>query len=141
MVRTERSAQGGRPTAQGAGDLRRRRLATSPVAHARIVSIDTSRAESLDGVYATLTGEEVAELTEPFFQIAPEPGGKVAEYSLAVEKVRYQGDAVALVLAESREIARDAAELVEVEYEPLPAVVDTVEAAAPDAPLMHEEVG
>jgi CO/xanthine dehydrogenase Mo-binding subunit len=113
----------------------------SPHAHARIVSIDTSRAESLDGVYATLTGEEVAELTEPFFQIAPEPGGKVAEYSLAVEKVRYQGDAVALVLAESREIARDAAELVEVEYEPLPAVVDTVEAAAPDAPVLHEEVG
>jgi CO/xanthine dehydrogenase Mo-binding subunit len=113
----------------------------SPHAHARIVSIDTSRAESLDGVYATLTGEEVAELTEPFFQIAPEPGGKIAEYSLAVERVRYQGDAVALVLAESREIARDAAELVEVEYEPLPAVVDTVEAAAPDAPVLHEEVG
>jgi CO/xanthine dehydrogenase Mo-binding subunit len=113
----------------------------SPLAHARIVSVDTSRAESLDGVYATLTGEEVAELTDPFFQIAPEPGGKIAEYCLAVDKVRYQGDAVALVLAESRDVARDAAELVEVEYEPLPVVVDTVAAAAPDAPLLHEEVG
>ena len=113
----------------------------SPLAHARIVSIDTSRAESLDGVYATLTGAEVAELTDPFFQIAPEPGGNIAEYCLAVDKVRYQGDAVALVLAESREVARDAAELVEVEYEPLPAIVDTVAAAAPDAPLLHEEVG
>jgi len=113
----------------------------SPHAHARIVSIDTSRAESLDGVYATLTGEEVAELTDPFFQIAPEPGGKIAEYCLAVGKVRYQGDAVALVLAESRDVARDAAELVEVEYEPLPAVVDTLAAAGPDAPVLHEEVG
>jgi CO/xanthine dehydrogenase Mo-binding subunit len=113
----------------------------SPLAHARIVSVDTSRAESLDGVYATLTGAEVAELTDPFFQIAPEPGGKIAEYCLAVDKVRYQGDAVALVLAESRDVARDAAELVEVEYEPLPAVVDAVEAAAPDAPVLHEEVG
>jgi CO/xanthine dehydrogenase Mo-binding subunit len=113
----------------------------SPHAHARIVSIDTSRAESLDGVYATLTGEEVAELTDPFFQIAPEPGGNIAEYCLAVGKARYQGDAVALVLAESREIARDAAELVQVEYEPLPAVVDTVAAVADDAPVLHDEVG
>jgi CO/xanthine dehydrogenase Mo-binding subunit len=113
----------------------------SPHAHARIVSIDTSRAESLDGVYATLTGEEVAELTDPFFQIAPEPGGNIAEYCLAVDKVRYQGDAVALVLAESRDIARDAAELVEVEYEPLPAVVDTVAATEPDAPVLHDDVG
>jgi CO/xanthine dehydrogenase Mo-binding subunit len=113
----------------------------SPHAHARIVSVDTSRAEALDGVYATLTGEEVAELTDPFFQIAPEPGGKIAEYSLAVGKVRYQGDAVALVLAESREIARDAAELVEVEYEPLPAIVDTVAATKDDAPVLHDEVG
>ncbi|MGH2849794.1 MAG: xanthine dehydrogenase family protein molybdopterin-binding subunit [Solirubrobacteraceae bacterium] len=113
----------------------------SPYAHARIISIDTRRAESLDGVYATLTGAEAKELTQPFFQIAPEPGGRIAEYCLATGKVRYQGDAVALVLAESREIARDAAELVVVEYEPLPAVVDGIDAAAPDAPLLHEEVG
>ena len=113
----------------------------SPYAHARIVSVDTRRAESLDGVYATLTGAEVKEMTQPFFQIAPEPGGLIAEYCLAVDKVRYQGDAVAVVLAESRDIARDAAELVEVEYEPLPAVVDSISAAAPDAPLLHEQVG
>jgi CO/xanthine dehydrogenase Mo-binding subunit len=113
----------------------------SPVGHAKIVSVDTSKAEALDGVYATLTGEEVRELTEPFFQIAPEPGGNIQEYCLAVDKVRYQGDAVALVLAESRDVARDAAELVEVEYEPLPAVVDTVAAAEPDAPVLHEEIG
>jgi CO/xanthine dehydrogenase Mo-binding subunit len=113
----------------------------SPHAHARIVSIDTARARALDGVYATLTGDEARELTDPFFQIAPEPGANIEEYCLAVDRVRYQGDAVALVLAESRDIARDAAELVDVEYEPLPAVVDTVEAAADGAPVLHEQVG
>jgi CO/xanthine dehydrogenase Mo-binding subunit len=113
----------------------------SPYAHARILSVDTARAEALEGVYATLTGAEVKELTDPFFQIAPEPGGKIAEYCLAVDKVRYQGDAVAVVLADSRDTARDAAELVEVEYEPLPPVVDSFAAIAPDAPILHEEVG
>lgn len=52
----------------------------SPHAHAKILSVDTSKAESVDGVYATLTGEEVKELSDPFFQIAPEPGGKIEEY-------------------------------------------------------------
>ncbi len=113
----------------------------SPYAHARIRSVDITRAEALDGVYATLTGTEVKELTQPFFQIAPEPGGKIAEYCLAVDKVRYEGDAVAVVLADSRETARDAADLVEVEYEPLPAVVDAIAAAAQDAPILHDEVG
>ena len=113
----------------------------SPHGHAKILSVDTSRAAALEGVFATLVGDEVREMTEPFFQIAPEPGGRVEEYCLAVDKVRYQGDAVAVVLAESREIARDAAELVEVEYEPLPAVVDAVRAAEPDAPVLHEQVG
>ncbi|HEX2126331.1 MAG TPA: molybdopterin cofactor-binding domain-containing protein, partial [Thermoleophilaceae bacterium] len=132
--------------AQFADDAWQRRMGyahfvRSPLAHARIVSVDTSKAEALDGVYATLTGAEVRDQTDPFFQIAPEPGGNIVEYCLAVDKVRYQGDAVALVLAESRDIARDAAELVEVEYEPLPPVVDTVAAAEPDAPVLHDEVG
>jgi 2-furoyl-CoA dehydrogenase large subunit len=114
----------------------------SPVGHARIVSLGTRRALELDGVYAVLTGEEAKEMCDvPFFQIAPEPAGRIEEYPLAVDKVRYHGDAVAVVLAETREIARDAAGLVEVEYEPLPTVVDTVAAADPDAPLLHEQVG
>ena len=114
----------------------------SPHAHARIVSVDTRRALALDGVYAALTGEEVKELCEsPFFQIAPEPAAKIAEYPLAVDKVRYHGDAVAVVLAETRELARDAAGLVDVEYELLPVVVDGVAAAEADAPLLHEQVG
>ncbi|MQA74836.1 MAG: molybdopterin-dependent oxidoreductase [Solirubrobacterales bacterium] len=117
-------------------------FARSPHGHAKILSIDTSRALSLDGVHAVLTGEEAKEMCEvPFFQIAPEPAGRLEEWPLAVDKVRYHGDAVAVVLAESRDVARDAAELVEVEYEPLPVVVDTVAAADPDAPLLHDEAG
>jgi 2-furoyl-CoA dehydrogenase large subunit len=112
----------------------------SPVGHARIRSIDTHRALSLEGVYAVLTGEEAKEMCEvPFFQIAPEPASQIEEWPLAVDKVRYHGDAVAVVLAETREIARDAAGLVDVEYELLPANVDGIKAA--EAPLIHEQVG
>ena len=105
-----------------------------------IVSIDVSKAEELDGVYGTLTGAEVAELTDPFFQIAPLPGGHVKDYALAVGKVRHVGEPVVAVAATTRELARDAAELVEVEYEPLGAVVDTEHAADPDAPQLHDDV-
>ncbi|MER3411009.1 MAG: aldehyde oxidase, partial [Thermoleophilia bacterium] len=84
----------------------------SPYAHARILSIDVSAAEAIPGVYGTLTGEEVAELTDPFFQIATPPGAYVRDYALAVGKVRYAGEPVAAVVAETRELARDAAELV-----------------------------
>jgi CO/xanthine dehydrogenase Mo-binding subunit len=114
----------------------------SPLGHARIISLDASRALALDGVFTVLTGEEAKEMCSvPFFQIAPEPAGLIEEWPLAVDKVRYHGDAVAVVLAETREIARDAAGLVEVEYEPLPAIVDTVRAADPDVPVLHEQVG
>jgi len=114
----------------------------SPHGHARILSIDTAAALRLDGVYAVLTGEEARAMCQvPFFAIAPEPGARMAEWPLAVDRVRYQGDAVAVVLAESRETARDAADRVEVEYEPLPALVDGVAAAEPDAPLLYEEAG
>ena len=96
----------------------------SPYAHARIVSIDVSAALALDGVYGTLTGDEVAILTDPFFEISVAPGNQIKDYALAVGKARYMGEPVAAVVAATRELARDAAELVEVEYEPLPALVD-----------------
>ena len=96
----------------------------SPYAHAKIGSIDVSAALELPGVYGTLTGDEVAILTDPFFQIAAPPGAHVKDYALAVGKVRYVGEPVVAVVAETRELARDAAELVEVEYEPLPVLVD-----------------
>lgn len=113
----------------------------SPHAHARIVSIDVMGAESQEGVYATLTGEEVEAACEPFMQIAPEPGGLMQDYPLAVGKVRFVGDPVAAVVAETRELARDAAERINVVYEPLPAVIDAQVALRPDAPLLHEQIG
>jgi 2-furoyl-CoA dehydrogenase large subunit len=113
----------------------------SPHAHARIVSIDVSRAEALPGVYATLTGEEVGELQQPFFQMAPEPAGLMKDYCMAVGKARYMGEPVVAVLAESAELARDAAALVEVVYEPLEVVVDGIATIEPQAPVLHEEIG
>ncbi len=74
----------------------------SPYAHARIESVDVSAALALPGVYGTLTGDEVAILTDPFFQIAAEPGGSVKDYALAVGKVRYLGEPVVAVVAETR---------------------------------------
>ena len=113
----------------------------SPYAHARIESIDVSAALELPGVFGTLTGDEVAILTDPFFQIAAPPGGHVKDYALAVGKVRYLGEPVVAVVAETRELARDAAELVMVEYEPLDVVVDARVALADGAPVLHEECG
>ncbi len=113
----------------------------SPYAHAKIGSIDVSSALELPGVYGTLTGDEVAILTDPFFQIAAPPGGHVKDYALAVGKVRYLGEPVVAVVAETRELARDAAELVWVDYEPLPVVVDARRAGDDDAPVLHEEAG
>ncbi len=113
----------------------------SPYAHARIESVDVSAALELPGVYGTLTGDEVALHTDPFFQIAAAPGGNVKDYALAVGKVRYVGEPVVAVVAETRELARDASELVVVEYEPLDVVVDARKSLAEGAPLLHDEVG
>ncbi|HUZ14904.1 MAG TPA: xanthine dehydrogenase family protein molybdopterin-binding subunit [Gaiellaceae bacterium] len=113
----------------------------SPYAHAHITRIDVSAAEAMEGVYGTLTGEEVAALTEPFFQISSVPGANIKDYALAVGKVRYVGEAVVAVVAETRELARDASELVEVDYEPLPALVDARQAQEPGAPVLHDDAG
>lgn len=104
----------------------------SPHPHARIVSIDTSRALSLKGVKDVITGE--------FYT---KRGGLYLEDKnfLAVGKARYRGEAVAAVAAESEDIAKTAAELIEVEYEVLPAVTNAVEAMAPNAPLVHPDLG
>jgi CO/xanthine dehydrogenase Mo-binding subunit len=113
----------------------------SPYAHARIGEVDTSRAAAMDGVYGTLTGAEVEELTEPFQQIAPDPGARVRDYPLAVGKARFAGEPVAAVLAATRELARDAAEAVTVEYEPLPVSVDGIATLDASAPVIHDAVG
>ncbi|WP_188777759.1 xanthine dehydrogenase family protein molybdopterin-binding subunit [Marmoricola endophyticus] len=111
---------------------------TSPVAHARIVGIDTTEAESAPGVLAVHTSDSLGSDWVPgFAQINKEVG----HGPLADGVVRYVGDAVALVVAETVALARDAAELVDVDYEDLPVVVDPESALAADAPLQFPALG
>ena len=112
----------------------------SPYAHARIVSIDVSAALALEGVYGTITGDEVAIQTDPFFEMSTPPGNAIKDYALAVGKVRHMGEPVAAVCAATRELARDAAELIEVEYEELPVLVDGEEALK-DETILHDDAG
>jgi len=112
----------------------------SPYAHARVTSLDTAAAEALPGVICTLTGAEIANQTNPFIEIGPDPFARIKDYPLAVSKVRYQGEPVAAVIATSPQIADDAAELVQVDYESLEVLVDGEEALK-DSVLLHEEAG
>jgi CO/xanthine dehydrogenase Mo-binding subunit len=104
----------------------------SPLAHGRIVHVDTSRAERLPGVKAVATGKDciatygVCIRDQPFY---------------CFDKVRYIGDPVAGVAAVDEDLAEEALELIRVEYEELPAVFDPLEAMTPGAPLVHENVG
>jgi len=116
------------------------RFIRSPYAHARIVSMDTSAAEALPGVVCALTGAELAEHTQPFIEIGPEPFARIKDYPLAVGKIRYQGEPVAAVVAESPALADDAAELVQVDYEALDPVVDAEEALT-NKSILHDEAG
>jgi CO/xanthine dehydrogenase Mo-binding subunit len=112
----------------------------SPYAHAKVTSLEVSAAEAVPGVLCTLTGAEIAKLTNPFIEIGPDPFARIKDYPLAVSKVRYQGEPVAAVVASSPQIADDAAELVQVEYESLDVLVDA-EAALKDSVLLHEDAG
>ncbi len=115
-------------------------LVRSPYGHARIEKVDVSPAEAAPGVVCTLTGAEIARLVKPFIEIGPEPGGKIVDYPMGVDKARYQGEPVAAVVADSRLAAVDAAELVQVDYERLAAVVDA-EDALRDKSILHESAG
>ncbi len=105
----------------------------SPHPHAKLITIDVSRAEALPGVIAVVTRDDLEGLN-PYF-------GAVVEDQpvLAMDRVRCVGDIVAAVAAEEREIAEEAVELIEVVYEPLPAVFDAEKAAQAGAPIVHEE--
>ena len=114
----------------------------SPYPHAKINSIDTAAAEALEGVIAVFTGKDLADsgvnpipcgFTPPDIKLPP-------HHALAIDRVRHVGDGVAVVIAESAYIAYDALDLIEVDYEPLPAVVDAKAAAQPGAPQVHDEV-
>ena len=107
------------------------RILRSPFPHARILSIDTSAAEALDGVYAVMTGEE---LPTRFCVIPWTPD----EQALASDKARYVGDGIAAVAARDEETAIRACDLIKVEWEVLKPVLSIEEAIAEDAPLVHE---
>jgi CO/xanthine dehydrogenase Mo-binding subunit len=108
------------------------RVKGSPHARARILSIETSKAEALHGVHAVLVGSELHEKLGLYV---------VDKDILAKEVVRHYGEAVAAVAAETPEIASEAVDLIEVEYEVLEPVLDQMHALEPDAPLVHPELG
>ena len=114
----------------------------SPHAHARIRSIDASKAEALPGVYGVITAADFPEVAD----VEAEAGETMVNYkrladnNLASDKVFYVGHAVAAVAASSLQIAEEAIKLIEVDYEVLPPVLDVRKAMQPDAPLLHEEL-
>jgi len=115
----------------------------SPYAHARIVSIDASAAARAPGAVRVFTGPEIAAIVEPWTgEAAHLPNLRSPpQYPMAVERALWQGEPVALVVATSRALAEDAALLVEVLWEELPAVTDPLAALEPDSPLVHPELG
>ncbi len=114
------------------------KILTSPHAHARIKDIDTSKAEALPGVHAVLTYKDVPRV--PFYNAGQShPSPSPSDVVSLDNKVRYFGDRVAVVAAETEEIAEEALRLIEVDYEILPAVFDPEEAMKPGAPVIHDE--
>ena len=114
----------------------------SPYAHAKIGNVDLEKALAADGVVAAFSGAQLAEEWAGSLPCAwPVTGDcRIPQHRpLASDKARYAGDGVAVVVAESRALAKDAAELVEVDYEPLPAVTDVGEATSDSAPIVHDE--
>src|SRR5690349_23238245 len=123
----------------------------SPHAHATIVRLDTDAAKAMPGVVAVFTHEDLARWMKPLPLFgAPPPGLAAAvkfdmrqapQYALARDRVRYVGEVVAMVVATDRARAEDAAAAIEVDWAPLPAVVDMLTAAEPGAPLVHPDWG
>ncbi|MFL6188552.1 MAG: xanthine dehydrogenase family protein molybdopterin-binding subunit [Actinomycetes bacterium] len=128
-------------------------FARSPVAHATIASIDTSAAKELPGVVAVYTGEELASewaaampcawpVTSRTFPGEPTADARVPDHwPVARDRVRYMGEIVAVVVADTREHAVDATEAIEVDYDELPVVDGIEEALAEGAPVIHEQFG
>jgi 2-furoyl-CoA dehydrogenase large subunit len=107
----------------------------SPHAHAKIISIDTAAAKRARGVVAILTGEDVKALTASLVVGVKAP---VECWPIAVGRARYVGEPVAIVVAENRYLAEDAIDLIDAQYEALPAVVDPVRAMAPGTTQLHD---
>jgi aerobic carbon-monoxide dehydrogenase large subunit len=116
----------------------------SPYAHARINGVDVEAARAAEGVVAAFSGADLAgdwQGSLPCAWPVTEDIKMPPHYPLATDKVRYQGDGVAVVIAESAALAQDAAELIEVDYEPLDPAVDVVAALEDGAPLVHDDLG
>ena len=110
----------------------------SPYPHARVHRVDVSAALAAPGVRTVLTGEDVKRWAAPFVVGVKAP---MEHWCIAVDKVRYVGEPVAVLVAEDRYLAEDALDLVKVDYEPLAPVGDIDAALAPGAPILHEAVG
>ncbi len=115
----------------------------SPHAHARIASIDIAAAKQAPGVVAVVTGAELAQVITPWVGVLTHLKGikSAPQHAIAIERARWQGEAVCAVVARSRAEAEDACELVEVGYEELPAVTDPETALDPATPVIHAELG
>ncbi len=123
------------PVAPGTGHAA---ILRSPHAHARLVAIDAAPALALPGVHAVVTGADARAWSTPFLVGVRQP---MEHWCIALDRVRYAGEPVAIVVADDRYRAEDALALIEVRYEPLAAIVDAEAALRPDAPVLHEAVG
>ena len=113
----------------------------SPHPHAKIISIDTSEAEALDGVVAVVTGDDLLAMAPPLVTALHRPESvPCTRPLLPVDRVRHVGEAVVLIIAESRYIAEDAVDLINIRWETLPAVLDPEEALKDGAPQLHDDM-
>ena len=113
----------------------------SACAHARIKAIDVEAARTMPGVHAVFTGEDIAQKIKPLRVSGSSLLRQIKLYPLAVDKVRYFGEPLAVVVADNRYLAEDAVEVVSMDYEPLPVVVDPEAAMEPASACVHEDVG
>lgn len=115
----------------------------SPHAHAKIISINTEAARALPGVIAVVTGAELAKVITPWVGVLSHLKGlkSAPQHAMAVDRVCWVGEAVVAVVAKSRAEAEDAAEKIDIRYEPLPAVTDMAEALGPGSPVIHPDLG
>ncbi|HKP53787.1 MAG TPA: xanthine dehydrogenase family protein molybdopterin-binding subunit [Chloroflexia bacterium] len=119
----------------------------SDYAHARLLSVDVEAARAMPGVLAVYTADDLGDFWQPSPLLVPPPPAQHVVFNqrtagqLARDKVRYVGEPIAMVVAESRYLAEDAVDMIEVEYESLPAVVDIETGLSVGAPLVHEDLG
>jgi carbon-monoxide dehydrogenase large subunit len=115
----------------------------SPHAHARMKSIDTAAAKAMPGVVAVVTAKEMAEICDPWVGVLTHLEGlkSAPQYALPLDTARWQGEAVVAVVADSRARAEDAAALVEIDWEVLPAATDSETATDPGTPVIHDSLG